>query len=228
MKSLQPDCLLTDHTHLHDPWEVDIVNFEEPRGRSRQRPTPTPRTRPRRSTPRAATTGSGRRTSANLMTVSDIVDDHLQRAGAAVDELPPQLPAQPRRPDGRRHRHSPGGSGRRLEPNTAAPAVAGAGTAHRAPLHSGRGHRHQWHAADAIDGLNDNNPHALATSGAFPQSITLNLGATSPTWAWWLRARVHHQRGVAAGAITSYAVLVSTDGATFTEATTAPGPPTAR
>ena len=32
VKSLQPDCLLTDHTHLADPWDVDVVNFEEPRG----------------------------------------------------------------------------------------------------------------------------------------------------------------------------------------------------
>ena len=32
VKSLQPNCLLTDHTHLSDPWEVDIVNFEEPVG----------------------------------------------------------------------------------------------------------------------------------------------------------------------------------------------------
>ena len=32
VKSLQPNCLLTDHTHLVDPWEVDIVNFEEPTG----------------------------------------------------------------------------------------------------------------------------------------------------------------------------------------------------
>jgi hypothetical protein len=32
VKSLQPNCLITDHTHLVDPWEVDIVNFEEPAG----------------------------------------------------------------------------------------------------------------------------------------------------------------------------------------------------
>jgi pyruvate formate lyase activating enzyme len=32
VKSLQPDCLFTDHTHLNDPWDVDITNFEEPAG----------------------------------------------------------------------------------------------------------------------------------------------------------------------------------------------------
>jgi alpha-L-fucosidase len=32
VKSLQPNCLLTDHTHLADPWDVDIVSFEEPKG----------------------------------------------------------------------------------------------------------------------------------------------------------------------------------------------------
>ena len=32
VKSLQPDCLLTDHTHLADPFDVDVVSFEEPKG----------------------------------------------------------------------------------------------------------------------------------------------------------------------------------------------------
>jgi hypothetical protein len=31
-KALQPDCVLTDHTHLADPWDVDVVDFEEPSG----------------------------------------------------------------------------------------------------------------------------------------------------------------------------------------------------
>ena len=65
VKSLQPDCLLTDHTHLADPWDVDIVSFEEPQGRVGRPPaTPTRARRGRRSTPPAATTGSGRPTSA--------------------------------------------------------------------------------------------------------------------------------------------------------------------
>jgi hypothetical protein len=32
VKSLQPDCLVTDHTHMIVPWDVDVVSFEEPRG----------------------------------------------------------------------------------------------------------------------------------------------------------------------------------------------------
>src|SRR5438094_917150 len=32
VKSLQPSCLLTDHAHLADPWDVDVISFEEPRG----------------------------------------------------------------------------------------------------------------------------------------------------------------------------------------------------
>ena len=32
VKSLQPNCLLADNTHLASPWDVDIVSFEEPQG----------------------------------------------------------------------------------------------------------------------------------------------------------------------------------------------------
>ncbi|MGC4090233.1 MAG: alpha-L-fucosidase [Polyangiaceae bacterium] len=31
VKSLQPDCLLLDHSHLMSPWDADLVSFEEPK-----------------------------------------------------------------------------------------------------------------------------------------------------------------------------------------------------
>ena len=50
--------------------------------------------------------------------------EHLKRARAAVDELPAQLPAQPRRPADAGDRHAPGRGRRGLEPERVAPAAA--------------------------------------------------------------------------------------------------------
>jgi hypothetical protein len=61
------------------------------------------------------------------------------------------------------------------------------------------------------------------TAGAFPQSITLDLGQVRPDVG--MLAYVPQYRlvpgsgGLADGAITSYAISISTDGASFIEAT---------
>ena len=78
VKSLQPDCLLTDHTHLQDPWEVDIVNFEEPRGAF----VPAGNTYAGNQEQKINATGGNdwfwSPNIGGLMTVTDIVDNHLK------------------------------------------------------------------------------------------------------------------------------------------------------
>ena len=58
------DCLLTDHTHLHDPWDVDVASFEEPKGAFAPADNTYPATQGQKINAAAATTGSGRRASA--------------------------------------------------------------------------------------------------------------------------------------------------------------------
>jgi alpha-L-fucosidase len=81
-------------------------------------------------------------------------------------------------------------------------------------------------AANAIDGINDNNRNTIwRSSGALPQSITIDLGASKPDVG--LLAYVpEYSANVAltAGAITSYGILTSTNGTTFTEATSGTWP----
>ena len=76
-------------------------------------------------------------------------------------------------------------------------------------------------AANAIDGINDNNRNTIwRSSGALPQSITIDLGASKPDVG--MLAYVPEYSGnvaLTAGAITSYGILTSTNGTTFTEAT---------
>jgi alpha-L-fucosidase len=220
VKSLQPNCLLADNTHVASPWNADIVTFEEPQGVF----APAGNTYPAHQAQKINNSGGNdwfwAPTIGNLMTVTSIVDDHLKRleplwtnfllncppnrdglmdativtrlaeVGAAwsANTARPPLPAQ----------------GPQIErPYTAVAATATSGT-----------------AGNAIDGLNDNNFNTLwTTSGAFPQSITLDLGQSRPdVGIVSVTPRYMNNRGVADGNITSYRVLLSTDGATFTEA----------
>jgi alpha-L-fucosidase len=75
-------------------------------------------------------------------------------------------------------------------------------------------------ANNAIDGLNDNNFNTVwQSTGAFPQSITVDLGTSRPdVGIVSVTPRYMNNRGVADGNITSYRILLGTDNATFTEA----------
>jgi alpha-L-fucosidase len=221
VKSLQPDCLFTDHTHLNDPWEVDITNFEEPAGGF----APANNTYAANQETKINAAGGNdwfwAPNIGSLMSVTAIVDEHLRvleprwtnfllncppnrqglldaaivtrlgEVGAAWSKNPSRapLPAQ----------------GPQIEyPYTPTSATATSGT-----------------AANAIDGINDNNRNTIwRSSGALPQSITLDLGASKPDVG--MLAYVPEYSGnvaLTAGAITSYGILTSTDGTTFTQAT---------
>ena len=65
VKSLQPNCLMLDNAHIMSPWENDLAGVEEAQGDAFIPADNTfPACRCRRSTRPAATTGSGRPTSA--------------------------------------------------------------------------------------------------------------------------------------------------------------------
>jgi alpha-L-fucosidase len=221
VKSLQPNCLVTDHTHLNDPWDVDITNFEEPQGGF----APANNTYAANQEQKINASGGNdwfwAPNIGGLMSVTAIVDQHLRvleprwtnfllncppnrqglmdtaivtrlgEVGAAWSRnaARPTLPAQ----------------GAQLEyPYTPTTATATSGT-----------------AANAIDGINDNNYNTIwRSSGALPQSITIDLGASKPDVG--MLGYVPEYAGNVAttnGAITSYGILVSTNGTTFTEAT---------
>jgi alpha-L-fucosidase len=219
VKSLQPDCLLTDHTHLVDPWEVDIVNFEEPAGAF----SPAGNTFAATQETKINTSGGNdwfwAPNVGNLLSVDAIVNQHLSlleprytnfllncppnrdglldatmvarlaAVGAAWSPNPNRapLPTQPRIIE---HPYTPIG------------ATATSGT-----------------AANAIDGLNDTNTHTLwQTSGTLPQSVSLDLGQVrADVGMLTYLPQYANGVGVSGGGITSYGILVSTDGTTFSE-----------
>jgi alpha-L-fucosidase len=221
VKSLQPDCLMTDHTHLADPWDVDIVNFEEPTGVF----SPPTNTYAAAQEQKVNATGGNDWFWApgigSLMTTSDIVDAHLKKLEPAWTNF--LLNCPPNR-DGL------------LDPAMVT-LLASVGAAWspdltRAPLPA-QGAQNDYPytplsatatsgtAANAIDGRNDTASNTLwQTTGALPQSITLDLGQARPDVGFlgYLPAYANN-KGTTTGNITSYAVLVSTDNTTFTMAT---------
>jgi alpha-L-fucosidase len=219
VKSLQPNCLLADNTHLASPWDVDLVHFEEPQGVF----APPGNTYPAHQGQKINQAGGNdwfwAPSVGDLMSVSSIVDGHLKKleplwtnfvlncppnrdglmdpsivsrlaeVGAAWSPSParPPLPAQGPQID---------------RPYRAVAATATSGT-----------------AKNAIDGINDNNyTTAWQAAGGLPQSITLDLGQSrADVGILSVTPRYANNIGVAEGNITSYRVLVSSDGTNFTE-----------
>ena len=221
VKSLQPNCLLTDHTHLNDPWDVDITNFEEPAGSF----APANNTYAGNQETKINASGGNdwfwAPNIGGLMSVTAIVDQHLKvleprwtnfllncppnRQGLLDAAIVTRLGEVGAAWSKNASRAPLPAQGPQIEyPYTPTAATATSGT-----------------AANAIDGINDNNRNTIwRSSGALPQSITIDLGASKPDVG--MLAYVPEYGGnvaLTAGAITSYGILTSTNGTTFTEAT---------
>jgi alpha-L-fucosidase len=225
VKGLQPNCLLTDHTHLVDPWEVDVVNFEEPTGAF----APASNTYAAEQDTKINASGGNDWFWApdlgNLMSVTAIVNQHLTllepRWTNFILNCPP---------------NRDGLLDASIVARLAEVGAAWSPNVSRAPLPTQtRSIEHPYTpvsasatsgtAANAIDGVNDTTVHTLwQTSGPLPQSVTLDLGQVQPDVGMLAYlppyALTAGGTGVAAGSITTFGILVSTDGVAFTEAAT--------
>ncbi len=223
VKSLQPNCLITDHTHLVDPWEVDIINFEEPTGAF---------------SPPGNTFAAEQDTKINgvggndwfwapnlggLLSVDAIVTTHLRalelrwtnfilncppnRDGRLDDSIVSRLAAVGAAWSPNLSRQPLPAQPRIIEhPYTAVSATATSGN-----------------ATNAIDGINDTQIHtSWRTSGALPQSVTLDLGQVQPDVGMLTYLPPYSLSlggaGLTTGAVTSYGILVSSDGTNFIQA----------
>lgn len=220
VKSLQPDCLLTDHTHVPEPLDVDIVNFEEPKGGW----APAGNTYPGQQEQKVNGSGGNDWFWApglgGLMTVEDIVTRHLgdlepkwtnfllncppSRAGtldAAIVELLRQV-------------------GAAWKPDAARPPLPAQGPQNEHPYTPVAATATSGDASAAIDGKNDSGFHSMwQPTGALPQHVTLDLGQVRADVGWLGCApSATGDSSTTTGNVTSFRVLVSSDGAAFTEA----------
>jgi alpha-L-fucosidase len=221
VKSLQPGCLLTDHTHLADPWDVDIVSFEEPKGAW----APAGNTYPAQQGTKVNTSGGNdwfwAPNIGGLMTVSDIVTRHLadlepkwtnfllncppNRTGkvdASIVTLLQQV-----------------GAG--WSPNTSRLPLPVQEAENEFPYTPVSATATSGVASHAIDGINDTGFHSMwQPTGSLPQSLTLDLGQIRPDLGWF--GCVPYYQGETSetdGNVTSYGILVSVDGSNFSPAT---------
>jgi alpha-L-fucosidase len=220
VKSLQPNCLLTDHTHLADPWDVDVVNFEEPRGGW----APPGNSYPGQQEQKVNASGGNdwfwAPDVSGLMTVDDIVRRHL-------GELEPRwtnflLNCPPNRngvldPAIVKLLHDVGAA---WAPNVARPPLPAQPPQNEHPYTPVSGTATTGNANAAIDGKNDTEFISMwEPTGALPQSITLDLGRVQPDVGWLgCVPRYHYEKSSKEGNVTSYRILTSSDGSNFAEA----------
>jgi len=225
VKSLQPNCLLTDHTHLADPWEVDIANFEEPAGSF----APATNTYAAQQETKINTSGGNdwfwAPSVGNLMSVTSIVDGHLKmlepRWTNFILNCPPNRDGLLDATMVTRLAEV----GAAWSPNAARPALPAQLPVIEHPYTPVSATATSGTAANAIDGKNDTNSFTLwQTTGALPQSITIDLGQSHPDVGMldYVPRYVNTNGGAGSsdGAITSFTIAVSQDGTTFTQAAT--------
>ena len=220
VKSLQPDCLITDHAHLADPWDVDIISFEEPRGGW----SPAGNTYPGAQGQKINASGGNDWFWApdigDVMTTADIVTRHLQ-------DLEPKwtnflLNCPPNR-DGLLDaaivaRLAEVGAA--WTPNSARPPLPAQGPQNDRPYTPVSATATSGDPSAAIDGKNDTDFISMwKPAGALPQWITLDLGRVQPD-VGFLGCVPYYRKEKSSkdGNVTSYRISTSADGSNFTEA----------
>lgn len=219
VKSLQPNCLVVDNTHLASPWDVDIVTFEEPQGVF----APAGNTYAAHQAQKINNSGGNDWFWApgigSLMSVSSIVDDHLKKLEPLWTNFVLNCP--PNR-DGLMDAaivSRLAEVGAAWTPNAARPPLPSQGPQIERPYTPVAATATSGIAKNAIDGLNDNNFNTMwQVSGALPQSITLDLGQSRPdVGIVSVTPRYVNNVGVADGNITSYRILAGDDDSTLAE-----------
>lgn len=219
VKSLQPNCLLTDHTHLADPWDVDVVSFEEPKGAWSPDGNRYPGQQGQKINARGGNDWFWSPDMRDLMTVDDIVERHL-------GDLEPKwtnflLNCPPNR-DGLLDPAIVNllkDVGAAWSPTPSRPALPAQGPQNQRPYTPVSAVATTGDARAAIDGRNDQGFYSVwQPTGALPQAITLDLGQARPDVGWLgSLPRYHDEKGSTDGNVTWYRILTSNDGSSFDE-----------
>jgi alpha-L-fucosidase len=218
VKSLQPDCLMVDHTHLQNLWDNDLVMFEEPKGAFAPHGNRLPAGQDSKIVdgndwfwgPNSATQAP--------VSVDSIVQDHLRplelRFATYILNCPPNRQGLLDENIVKRLAEV----GRQWTPNTSRPPLPGVHPQNDFPITPVEATASSGEAHLAIDGINDAGRYTTWKSSAgLPQTITLDLGGTYPDVGllYYVPRGESSTASPSEGAITSYAVHLSTDGGRF-------------
>ena len=233
MKSLQPDCLLTDHTHLTDPVGRRHRELRGAGGRASRPPTtPTPATQEQKINASGGNDWFWAPNIGGLMSVVAIVDRPPQVLEPRWTNF--LLNCPPNR-DGLLDAAIVtrlGEVGAAWSPNASRPPLPAQGAADRIPVHAGGATATSGTAANAIDGINDNDRNTIWRRRARCRSRSRSISAQMQPDVGMLGYVPEYVANVGASTTARSrrtAILTSTNGTTFTEATSRHlGRPTAR
>ena len=220
VKSLQPNCLLTDHTHLADPWDVDVVSFEEPRGGWAPAGNTVPAEQGQKVNARGGNDWFWAPDVDGLMTVADVVERHL------ADLEPKWTNFVLNCPPNRAGKLDPAvvallhGVGARWTPNAARAPLPAQPPQNESPYTPVSATATSGDAGAAIDGKNDTEVITMwQPTAPLPQSLTVDLGSVRPDVGWLgCVPRYHLEKSSRDGNVTAYRILTSRDGSQFAEA----------
>jgi alpha-L-fucosidase len=227
VKSLQPNCLMLDHSHLMSPWDADVAAIEEPKGAFAPEDNTAPATQGQKINGSGGNDWFWAPNIGGLMTVTDIVDEHLalleprwtnfllncppNRDGLLDESIVQRLTEV----------------GAAWSPDTARPELPAQGPQNERPYTPVAATATSGSAGNAIDGQNDWGFYSVwSTATALPQSVTLDLGKEQPDvgFVGYVPRYMPMQGPSQNGAITSYVVYTSTNNTDFTMATTGDWP----
>jgi alpha-L-fucosidase len=220
VKSLQPNTLLVDLTHLQDLWDTDIVFFEEPK----EVWAPPNNTIPgQQGTTIVWANGWFWNEDvpwASLLSASEMVDDHLLYLEPRWVNFILNCPPNPagRLDDNIVQRLAEVGA--RWSPDLSRPPLPAQPPQNDLPVTPVGATASSGSAEAAVDGINDSEYYTVWESDpGLPQSITLDLGQVEPDIGILLYVPKYEvvATPVSDGSISSYSILTSVDGANFTE-----------
>lgn len=227
VKSLQPNCLMLDHSHLMSPWDADIAAIEEPKGAFAPEDNTAPATQGQKINGSGGNDWFWSPNIGGLMSVENIVDQHLTLLEARYTNFLLNCPPNREGLLDQAIVDRLTEVGEAWSPNRERPPLPPQGPQNERPYTPVSATATSGTAANAIDGHNDWGFYTLwSTAEALPQSITLDLGQEQPDVGFlgYVPRYVPNNGPSSEGAITSYAIYTSTDNVEFTEAATGEWP----
>ena len=218
VKSLQPACLVVDHTHLQNLWDNDLVMFEEPKGVFAPNGNTLPAGQDNKIVSGNDWFWDPSSATQDPLSLDSIVRGHLQplesRYTTFILNCPPNR--QGLLDDNIVRRLAE--VGRNWTPNHSRPPLPAGHLQNDYPIVPLRATASSGVASLAIDGINDAGHYTTwQSSSNLPQSITLDLGDTIPDVGilYYVPKYQPSATPTSDGAITSYAIGVSADGSQF-------------
>lgn len=220
IKSLQPNCLILDHTHVEAPWDVDIMAFEEPKGVFAPAGNTIAATQGQKIVSGNDWFWAPTSATQNPMTIASIVTDHLELLEERYTNFLLNCPPNRQGLFDTNITTRLAEVGKVWQPNPGRAPLPAQGPQNEYPYTPVSATATSGNANNAIDGINDRGNYSVWTPAAtFPQSITIDLGTVRPDVGFfgYVPRHVINQGPSTSGAVTQYTLAVSTDNAAFTQ-----------